>query len=57
MAALKLTALPTMAEADAGFETTKRADEAPIGSLADARTALVGPEAGRDGRLLPNERP
>ena len=37
-----------MAEADADLEAAKRADEAAASSLADARTALVGPEAEHD---------
>ena len=45
LAGLELAALPTMLNADAALEAAKKKDEAATGTLADARTALVGPEA------------
>ena len=48
LATLGLVALPTMAEAEAALEAAKSDDIAASNILADARAALVGPEAEHD---------
>ncbi len=48
LTAFGLTALPTLAEADATLETAKADDETAATDVSDARTALVGPEAEHD---------
>jgi energy-coupling factor transporter ATP-binding protein EcfA2 len=45
LAALGLAALPTMLEADTSLDANKNNDEAATDALAEARTALVAPEA------------
>ncbi len=48
LAGLGLAALPTMLEADANLDAAKKGEEAATDALADARTALVAPEAEHD---------
>ena len=48
LATLGLAALPTMAEAEDALEAAKSDDSAASSLLADARAALVGPEAEHD---------
>ena len=54
LAGLGLAALPTMLDADAALEAAKKGDEAATGTLADARTALVGPKRSTIAPFLPS---